>query len=363
MLAAIKRMPRALAISILLHLLILAIVLISFNWTHEAESTPAASGEPEPIQATMVDAATIEAEMNKLKAAEEARERAERQRLTEIERKQMDVQRKAEEAERRQQEVQRQAAEAERRQLEAQRKAAEAEAKAREQAEIALRKQKEAEAQAKALEEAKRKAAEEAKLQEQKRLAEAEAAKKAEAAKAQEDAKRKIEAEAKAKAEAQAKAQEEAKRKAELEAKAKAEAEAALKAKAQEEAAARQKAEAEARRKAELAAQLAAEENAAANAANARRLAGLKDQYIAAIKAKVQRNWLKPPSAMPGMSCKVRVIQMPGGMVMDVRVEQCTGDELFKRSVINAVEKSSPLPPPPDPAVFDRELDFTFTPE
>ncbi|MGC8731997.1 MAG: cell envelope integrity protein TolA, partial [Halothiobacillaceae bacterium] len=77
----------------------------------------------------------------------------------------------------------------------------------------------------------------------------------------------------------------------------------------------------------------------------------------------VERNWLKPPSAMPGMSCKVRVIQMPGGMVMDVRVEQCTGDELFKRSVINAVEKSSPLPAPPDPSLFERELVFTFKPE
>ncbi|MFZ5513158.1 MAG: cell envelope integrity protein TolA, partial [Pseudomonadota bacterium] len=146
-------------------------------------------------------------------------------------------------------------------------------------------------------------------------------------------------------------------------AKAKAEAEAALKAKQAAEAAARQKAEAEQRRKAELAAQLAAEEAAAVSAANARRQAGLRDQYIAAIKAKVERNWLKPPSSLPGMSCTVHVIQMPGGMVMDVRLDRCTGDELFKRSVINAVEKASPLPAPPDPSLFERELVFTFKPE
>ncbi|MFZ5578865.1 MAG: cell envelope integrity protein TolA, partial [Pseudomonadota bacterium] len=147
------------------------------------------------------------------------------------------------------------------------------------------------------------------------------------------------------------------------EAKAKADAEAAQKARQAQEAAAKQKAEAEQRRKADLAAQLAAEENAAANAANARRLNGLKDQYIAAIKAKVERNWLKPSTAQPGMSCEVHVVQMPGGMVMDVKVEKCTGDELFKRSVISAVEKASPLPAPPDPALFDRELVFNFKPE
>ncbi|MEW5838616.1 MAG: cell envelope integrity protein TolA, partial [Pseudomonadota bacterium] len=145
-------------------------------------------------------------------------------------------------------------------------------------------------------------------------------------------------------------------------AKAKADAEAAQKAKQAQEAAARQKAEAEARRKAELAAALAAEDTANAKAANDRRLSGLRDQYIAAIRSKVERNWLQPSSAQPGVSCEVHVKQMPGGVVMDVRVEKCTGDELFKRSVIAAVEKSSPLPLPSDPALFDRDLVFTFKP-
>lgn len=338
MFAAIKRMPRALLVSILLHLLLLAVILISFNWARTPESQPSASGEPEPIQATMVDASTIESEMNKLKQAEEQREKAEQKRQADLERKQQDAQRKADEAERRQQE--------------AQRKAEAAEQRAQQQeAEIALRKQEEAK-----------------KREEEQKKAEAEAkAKAAVDVKKAEDAKRKAEQDAKKAAEdakaADLKKQADAEAKKAADAKAKADAEAALKAKQAAEAAAKQKADAEQRRKAELAAQLAAEENAAANAANARRLKGLNDQYIAAIRAKVERNWLKPSTATPGMTCKVRVTQMPGGMVMEVKLLNCSGDELFKRSVISAVEKSSPLPAPPDPSLFDRELEFDFKPE
>jgi len=331
MFAAIKRMPRALLVSILLHLVLLAVILVSFNWTHTAETQPAASGEPEPIQATMVDASTIEAEMNKLKQAEQKRQ-------AELERKQQEAQRKA--------------AEAEQRQQEAQRKAAEAEKRAQQQeAEIALRKQEEAkkreEEQKKAEADAKAKAAAEAKkAEEARRKAEQDAKKAAEDAKAAE-LKKQADAEAKKAADAKAKAN----------------AEAAQKARQAAETAAKQKAEAEQRRKAELAALMAAEENAAANAAAAARRKGQNDAYIAAIRAKVERTWLKPSSAQPGMSCEVHVTQMPDGMVMDVRVEKCTGDELFKRSVISAVEKSSPLPAPPDPSLFDRQLVFNFKPE
>jgi colicin import membrane protein len=41
----------------------------------------------------------------------------------------------------------------------------------------------------------------------------------------------------------------------------------------------------------------------------------------------------------------------------------CTGDAAFARSVETAVLRSSPLPPPPNPALFDRNLLFNFKPE
>jgi colicin import membrane protein len=82
------------------------------------------------------------------------------------------------------------------------------------------------------------------------------------------------------------------------------------------------------------------------------------------ISNKVQRNWRTPGNVAKGASCKVYVHQIPGGGIASVKVASCTGgSELFRRSVESAVYKSDPLPPPPDPAVFDREIEFTFTVE
>jgi hypothetical protein len=56
----------------------------------------------------------------------------------------------------------------------------------------------------------------------------------------------------------------------------------------------------------------------------------LRTRYITDIQNKVERNWIKPPSATPGLSCKVAVKQIPGGEVINVRVTQCAGDEIFQ---------------------------------
>jgi colicin import membrane protein len=48
---------------------------------------------------------------------------------------------------------------------------------------------------------------------------------------------------------------------------------------------------------------------------------------------------------------------------VDVRVGACNGDDAVRRSIEAAVYKSSPLPPPPDPSLFERELLFKFEPE
>ncbi len=58
------------------------------------------------------------------------------------------------------------------------------------------------------------------------------------------------------------------------------------------------------------------------------------------------------------------VKQTMSGDVIDVRVQACTStsDKAFQRSVERAVRKASPLPLPPDPELFDREIVFTFKP-
>jgi len=112
------------------------------------------------------------------------------------------------------------------------------------------------------------------------------------------------------------------------------------------------------RREAELAAMLA-EEEAIAAARNSSAMA----RYVTLIAQKVERKWVQPASAVPGIECEVSVQQLPNGEVISTRVTQCNGDELVRRSVENAVLAASPLPLPEDRVLFDRNLRFTFRPQ
>jgi len=180
-------------------------------------------------------------------------------------------------------------------------------------------------------------------------------------------AKEQAQREAKAKriAEVKRKAEAEAKRKAEADAKRKAEAEAEAKRKAEAEAESKRKAAAEAedrRIKAEREAELQRALSAEEDRRNASRLAGLGAQWAQAIQARVQRAWIRPPSARAGLDCLVIVTQVPGGTVVRAEVRSCNGDEAVKQSIEAAVFRASPLPPPPDPALFERTLELRFRP-
>ena len=175
------------------------------------------------------------------------------------------------------------------------------------------------------------------------------------------------------KLEEQKKVQEQEKLEAEKEAAAKAAAEKAAvdkaaadkkaleKKKADEAAAAKKAAEEKAREasEAELRKSLAAEERATALQSSDEAA-----RWRASIVARIQRAWIKPPSAQAGIECIVRVTQVPGGEVTGVQVDSCTGgDAALRQSVQDAVYRASPLPSPPNPALFDRNLILTFKPE
>jgi colicin import membrane protein len=90
--------------------------------------------------------------------------------------------------------------------------------------------------------------------------------------------------------------------------------------------------------------------------------AGLLNQYIGLIQQQVVRNWNRPPSARSGLECQVKVAQTPAGVVLSVQVVACNGDAAVKQSIEAAVMRSSPLPPPPDPRLYERNLLFVFKP-
>ena len=146
-----------------------------------------------------------------------------------------------------------------------------------------------------------------------------------------------------------------------LEAQRSAEARAAQERKAKEAALAQQRAAAEAQETSEredLKRSLAAEEHA-----RAVRAGPALANWQAQITAKIERAWLRPPTARPGIQCVLNVTQVPGGEVTEVSIGECNGDQAVRESIEAAVYRASPLPPPPDPSLFDRNLRIIFKPD
>ena len=110
-------------------------------------------------------------------------------------------------------------------------------------------------------------------------------------------------------------------------------------------------------RESELQTQLAEEERRSAVQSGP-----LRDRYIASLRDKIQGVWIKPPSANAGIDCTVAVTQVVGGEVTAVHVTQCNGDAAVRQSIENAVYRASPLPDPPDPALFEKNFIFRFRP-
>jgi colicin import membrane protein len=133
-----------------------------------------------------------------------------------------------------------------------------------------------------------------------------------------------------------------------------------IKRKQQEEAERRRQAEEarlQAAREAELRRQLEAEEGLMQA-----RSSPAMAQYIAMIRQHVERRWIRPMSATPGLECEVKVSQSPSGVVLSAQVTRCNGDAAVRQSIETAVHRSSPLPLPPDPRLFDRNIVFIFKP-
>ena len=103
-------------------------------------------------------------------------------------------------------------------------------------------------------------------------------------------------------------------------------------------------------------------EEARAQAARGAGLLTPRQQYIMLIAQRVENNWLRPATTSEEQSCEVIVTQTMMGDVIDVQLKSCTNDKAFQRSVERAVRKASPLPLPPDPELFDREIYFKFKP-
>ncbi|MDG2071181.1 MAG: cell envelope integrity protein TolA [Pseudomonadales bacterium] len=88
--------------------------------------------------------------------------------------------------------------------------------------------------------------------------------------------------------------------------------------------------------------------------------------YVAQIQRDIVQNWSRPPSARNGMQAVLRVFLVPTGEVVDVIVEESSGNESFDRSAILAVNKADRFIVPRESRQFERNFrEFTvlFRPE
>ena len=124
----------------------------------------------------------------------------------------------------------------------------------------------------------------------------------------------------------------------------------------------RRQREAEEQRQAEAEAALQAQLAEEQRAFRAGQLATMAESYYAAIQAQVTQNWLRPPTARPGLRCTLAIVQIPGGEVISAQIRgTCNGDEATRRSLVAAVERAGSLPYRGFEDVFEREIDFIFT--
>lgn len=87
-------------------------------------------------------------------------------------------------------------------------------------------------------------------------------------------------------------------------------------------------------------------------------------EWARAIHEKVEPNWIRPASEEPrDYPCRATVLLLHDGTVMHVAFRTpCSSLGLVEKSIVSAIHKSSPLPPPPRPDAFVRRLSIAFSP-
>jgi colicin import membrane protein len=102
-------------------------------------------------------------------------------------------------------------------------------------------------------------------------------------------------------------------------------------------------------------AQLKAEQ---ASAARNRGLAG----YISKISGKIRGNIVLPAAIRGNPEAVFEVTQLPSGEVINVKLRKSSGNKPLDDAIERAILKSSPLPRPDQPDLFQRVLELKYRP-
>ncbi len=88
---------------------------------------------------------------------------------------------------------------------------------------------------------------------------------------------------------------------------------------------------------------------------------GLAD-YLSKVRGKIRGNIVLPPAVIGNPESIFIVTQLPSGEVLSVKLKTASGNPALDAAVERAILKSSPLPKPDDPSLFERELAIKYRP-
>jgi colicin import membrane protein len=101
----------------------------------------------------------------------------------------------------------------------------------------------------------------------------------------------------------------------------------------------------------------------AARAATAAPAAAPDAGYIAKIRNTIQPKIHRPDNIQGNPEAIFHVIQIPSGDIIQVQLQQSSGNTAYDEAVERAILMSSPLPQPDKPDQFRRELTLKFRPQ
>jgi colicin import membrane protein len=108
--------------------------------------------------------------------------------------------------------------------------------------------------------------------------------------------------------------------------------------------------------------QEAAQEQSRLNAQRAAARNNAVNEYMARISAKIKSNIAFSGDIAGNPEAVFDVVQLPSGDVISAKLRKSSGYAAYDAAVERAIQKSSPLPKPNDPKLFDRALVLRFRP-
>ncbi len=86
--------------------------------------------------------------------------------------------------------------------------------------------------------------------------------------------------------------------------------------------------------------------------------ATILNSYYATIRGEIWRHWAFPETRDENLEAIISITIMRDGTIKINKIEKSSGNLLFDRSVLKAINKASPVSPPP----YEMEIGVRFTP-